>query len=109
MRKGKRLTRVRALANKCLMSMNEERGKAQNTNRSRGLEEGIGSKLLSDTNSPKPNSDSVPLVLVKGQCFIQGDMKERGEEISSPFTSHQFLKFYSTPGFFIYRGRRKDG
>lgn len=48
MRKGRRLKRVRALANKCLMSMKEERGKAQNTNRSRGLEEGIGSKLLSD-------------------------------------------------------------
>lgn len=64
MRKGRRLKRVRALANKGLTSMKEERGKAQNTNRSRGLEEDVGSKLLKNNNPPKPNSDSVPLVLV---------------------------------------------
>lgn len=91
------------------MSMKEERGKVQNTDRTRGLEEGIGSKLLNSTNPPKPKSDPVPLVLDKGQCLIQEDMKERGEEIISPFISNQFLKFNYTPGFFTYRGRRRDG
>lgn len=46
MRKGRRLKRVRVLADNSLMSMKEERGKVQNTNRNRRLEEDIGSELL---------------------------------------------------------------
>lgn len=46
MRKGRRLKRVRVHANNSLISMQEERGKVQNTNRNRRLKEDIGSKLL---------------------------------------------------------------
>lgn len=46
MRKGRRLKRVRVHANNSLMSMKEERGKVQNTNTNRRLEEDIGSELL---------------------------------------------------------------
>lgn len=66
MRKGRNLKRLRALANSSLMHIKEERGNAQNPDRSRGLEEGIGSKLLNNTICPKPSSNSGPLVLAKG-------------------------------------------
>lgn len=66
MRKRRNPKRLRALANSSLISIKEERDNAQNPGRSRGLEEGIGSKLLNTTICPKRSSDYVALVLVKG-------------------------------------------
>lgn len=98
-------TEERALADNGLRNMKKERGKAQNTNRSRGLKEDIGSKLMNTSNPPKPKSDSVPLVLVKGQCLIQEDMKEReGNQLSL-----HFAPFFLLHSWFLYLQGKEKG
>lgn len=106
-RKGRNLKRLKALANSILMSSKEERGNAQNADSSRGLEEGIGSKLLNSIIYPQTSSDSRPLVLIKRLCLIQEGMEERG---GNQLSLHLALFFYIgyTPVSLTYEGRRKD-